>query len=90
MRRPETNEDAATLGLNALVWVIGDDTRRDRFLALTGIDPVELRARAGDPGFLAQLLGHLESYEPDLIACAEALAVAPTALVRARAELERA
>ena len=90
MRRPETNEDAATLGLNALVWVIGDDTRRDRFLALTGIDPAELRARAGDPGFLAQLLGHLEGYEPDLVACAEALDVTPTALVRARAELETA
>jgi len=90
MRRPETNQDAATLGLQALVWVIGDDTRRDRFLALTGIDPAELRARAGDPGFLAQLLGHLEAYEPDLIACAEALDVAPTVLVRARAELETA
>ena len=90
MRRPETNQDAATLGLNALIWVIGDDTRRDRFLALTGIDPAELRARAGDPGFLAQLLAHLEGYEPDLVACAEALDVTPTALVRARAELETA
>jgi hypothetical protein len=90
MRRPETNEDAATLGLRALVWVIGDDTRRDRFLALTGIAPAELRARAGDPGFLAQLLGHLESYEPDLIACAEALDITPTVLVAARAELETA
>ena len=90
MRRPETNEDAATLGLRALVWVIGDDTRRDRFLALTGIDPAELRARAADPGFLAQLLSHLESYEPDLVACAAALDVPPTALVMARAELETA
>ncbi|MGN5375513.1 DUF3572 domain-containing protein [Sphingomonas hankookensis] len=90
MRRPETNGDAATLALGALGWVIGDDTRRDRFLALTGIDPVELRARVGDPGFLAQLLGHLEGYEPDLIACADALAVSPAALVAARAELETA
>lgn len=90
MRRPETNEDAATIGLNALTWVIGDDARRNRFLALTGIAPAELRARAGDPGFLAQLLGHLEGYEPDLIACADALAVPPAALVRARTALETA
>ncbi len=90
MRRPETNEDAATLALRALVWVIGDDPRRDRFLALTGIAPADLRARAADPGFLAQLLAHLEAYEPDLLACADALAVPPAAIVAARAELETA
>jgi adenine/guanine phosphoribosyltransferase-like PRPP-binding protein len=90
MRRPETNEDAATLALRALVWVIGDDSRRDRFLALTGIAPADLRARAADPGFLAQLLAHLEAYEPDLLACADALAVPPAAIVAARAELETA
>ncbi len=88
MRRMETNEDAATLGLRALAWVVADATRAERFLALTGIDPAELRARAADPGFLAQVLTHLESYEPDLIACADALAVAPTDLVTARAGLE--
>lgn len=88
MRRMETNEDAATLGLRALAWVVGDTTRAERFLALTGIDPAELRARAADPGFLAQVLTHLESYEPDLIACADALAVAPTDVVTARARLE--
>ena len=90
MRRPETNEDAATLGLRALAWVVGHETRATRFLSLTGIDPADLRARAADPGFLAQLLIHLESYEPDLIACADALAVPPAALVAARAELETA
>lgn len=90
MRRPETNEDAATLGLRALAWVVGDETRATRFLSLTGIEPADLRARAADSGFLAQLLIHLESYEPDLIACADALGVPTPALVAARAELETA
>ncbi len=88
MRGTETNEDAATLALSALAWVVGDPTRAERFLALTGIDPGELRARAADPAFLAQLLGYLEAHEPDLIACADALGVAPTALVGARMTLE--
>jgi hypothetical protein len=37
---------------------------------------------------LAALLGFLESHEPDLIACAEALDRKPEHLVRARMELE--
>ncbi|KQM22612.1 hypothetical protein ASE73_13955 [Sphingomonas sp. Leaf24] len=90
MRQRETNQDAATLALQALGWVIGDETRASRFLALTGIDPADLRARAGEPSFLAQVVAHLESHEPDLLACADALAVPPAALVQARAELETA
>ncbi|KQN81148.1 DUF3572 domain-containing protein [Sphingomonas sp. Leaf62] len=90
MRQRETNQDAATLALQALGWVIGDATRASRFLALTGIDPADLRARAGEPSFLVQVVAHLESHEPDLLACADALDVPPAALVQARAELETA
>ncbi|KQM31323.1 DUF3572 domain-containing protein [Sphingomonas sp. Leaf10] len=90
MRQHETNRDAATLALQALGWIIGDETRASRFLALTGIDPADLRARAGQPAFLAQVLAHLEAHEPDLLACADALDVPPAALVQARAELETA
>jgi adenine/guanine phosphoribosyltransferase-like PRPP-binding protein len=88
MPRVETNAEA--IALQALVWTLGDSTRATRLLDLTGLDPVELRARAGEPALLAATLGFLEAYEPDLVACAEALAVTPAALVAARAELERA
>ena len=54
---------------------------------MTGLTPAELRARAGEPALLGAVLGYLEGYEPDLIACAEALAVKPQALVAARAAL---
>jgi hypothetical protein len=88
MAAAETNAEA--LALQALVWTLGDPARASRLLDLTGLDPAELRARAGDPVLLAATLGFLESYEPDLIACADALDVKPAALVSARAQLEAA
>ena len=83
-----TNDDATRLALRALAATLGDQGRAERFLALTGLDPTELRRRAGEPTLLAALLAFLENHEPDLIAVAEAIGVKPAALVAARAELE--
>ncbi|WP_420822095.1 DUF3572 domain-containing protein [Sphingomonas montana] len=80
-------DGAAALALNALVWTLGEPSRADRLLALTGLDPTDLRTRANDPAVLGAVLGFLESHEPDLIACAEDLGVAPDRLVRANALL---
>jgi adenine/guanine phosphoribosyltransferase-like PRPP-binding protein len=88
MALPETNAEG--LALQALVWTLGDSGRAQRLLDLTGLDPAELRARAGEPSLLAATLGFLEAYEPDLIACAEALDIPPAALVAARQTLETA
>ncbi|WP_294251099.1 DUF3572 family protein [uncultured Sphingomonas sp.] len=79
-----------TVALQALVWILSDSGRAARLLDLTGLDPATLRARAGEPALLAAALGFLESYEPDLIACADALDLSPAALVDARRQLERA
>jgi hypothetical protein len=81
--------DDAALALRALAWTLGDATRADRLLALTGLDPATLRARAGDAEVLVATLCFLENYEPDLIACAAALDTVPAALVTARQRLER-
>lgn len=78
------------IALQALVWVLGESGRANRLLDLTGLDPATLRARAGEPALLAATLGFLESYEPDLIACADALDLPPAALVAARRQLEQA
>jgi hypothetical protein len=86
MAAAETNPQA--LALQALVWTLGEPARASRLLDLTGLDPAELRERIGDPSLLAATLGFLESHEPDLIACADALEVKPAALVAARAVLE--
>ncbi|WP_084584100.1 DUF3572 domain-containing protein [Sphingomonas azotifigens] len=79
-----------TVALQALAWILSEPGRASRLLDLTGLDPATLRARAGEPALLAAVLGFLESYEPDLIACADALDLSPAALVDARHQLERA
>jgi hypothetical protein len=93
MRTRDSNKvanlgDAESLALQALVWILSDQDRAERLIAVTGLDPDDLRARAGEPAVLSAVLGFLENYEPDLIACAESLSVKPEALVRARAVID--
>ena len=79
---------AEAVALSALHWTLGSDERADRFLALTGMAPQDIRARISEPDFLAASLRFLESHEPDLVACAEALDLSPASLVDARRALE--
>jgi hypothetical protein len=88
MNEERNIDQAFTVGLQALAWTLGDLTRTDRMLAVTGLDTGDLRARAGEPALLAAILAFLEAHEPDLIACAEALDIKPGELVSARAMLE--
>ena len=76
------------MALRALAWTLAEQARADRMLALTGLAGDDLRERAMDPAVLAAVLGFLEAYEPDLIACAEALGVEPSHLVEVRKALE--
>lgn len=82
--------DPATLGLAALAATLGDERRAQRFLDLTGIGTDELRARAGDPRLLAALIAFLEAHEPDLVAVAKEIGVAPVQLIAARRALDPA
>lgn len=84
-----TPTDAQALALLALATTVSDERRGRRFLDLTGIETIDLRTRAGDPVLLAALLRFLEAHEPDLIAVAGEIRVAPAELVRAREALER-
>ena len=90
----ETNHnlggDAEILALQALGWVLQDKDRAQRLLALTGLDPRELRSGLEDPAMLASLLGFLANHEPDLIACAEAIGVPPERLAGAAQKLNYA
>lgn len=89
MKAPETNaQNAEALALSALVWILQEQDRAERLLALTGLAPDDLRARAGEPQVLGAVLAFLEGYEPDLIACAEAIDVKPADIVSARARLD--
>ena len=82
----QTNDEALALG--ALSWVLSDNGRADRFLALTGVTPEDLRERLGERTMLAAVLRFLEGHEPDLLAAADMLGVPPTALPDARRRLE--
>jgi len=87
MTLSDTNH-AATLALRALAWTLGEPARAERFLALTGLSPDDLRASAGDPSTLAAAIGFLESHEPDLVACADAIGATPQDLAEAGRRLD--
>ncbi len=92
MSSQETNRDsngADTLALNALVWVLQQPDRADRFLALTGLEGDDIRGRINDPALLDGVIAFLEAHEPDLIACACALDVSPGVLLGTRDRLGR-
>lgn len=75
------------MALGALGWLLGDDDRAARLLALTGLTPEALREGLGDPATLAAVMDFLCAHEPDLLAAADALAVSPQVLVAARESL---
>ena len=84
-----TNKEAAEqLALSSLGWTLSDPARAQRLLALTGLNPDDLRSRLGDREMLAELLSFLEAHEPDLIACAQELGTTPAELVHARQVLQ--
>jgi Na+-transporting NADH:ubiquinone oxidoreductase subunit NqrA len=80
--------EPATLALQALGWVLSDESRASRLLALTGLSPEILRDALAERSTQAAILGFLENHEPDLIACSQAIGAKPEALVAARRELE--
>jgi hypothetical protein len=86
--RGATPADPSALALDALAWILTDGKRAERMLDLTGLTPDRLREAITSRSLQSAILRFLESYEPDLVACAEALDVRPEALVSARRELD--
>ena len=65
-------EVSAALALRALEWLLRDDGRRERFMALTGCGPEDLRAAAQSSWLLVAVLDYLLSDESLLLAfCAD-------------------
>ncbi|MEN7537558.1 DUF3572 family protein [Aurantiacibacter flavus] len=80
--------DRATLALAALGWILADSARADRFLALTGLTPDGLREAIGESATHQAVFDFLAAHEPDLVAAADALGVAPGVLVDHRSVSE--
>jgi hypothetical protein len=88
--KPESPaRDPQALALAALGWVLSDENRAQRLLALTGLTPDTLRAGLGDAAVLGAVLEFLASHEPDLLAAADALGVEPAELAGAAQGLGR-
>ena len=46
---PPSADDDMALALTALAWILSDEARAERFLALTGLTPVALRGALESP-----------------------------------------
>jgi len=51
--------EAETIALNVLNFLTSNETRLERFMTLSGLDPAALKDNAGDPVFLAGILDYL-------------------------------
>jgi hypothetical protein len=81
-------EAAKSLAIEALSFLAKDLERLGRFLALTGVNPEEIRALARDPGFLVAVLDHVLSDQSSLQAFAREAGCDPAALEAARTALD--
>ncbi len=82
-----TPEAAEMLAIQALGFIAEDPERLAGFLASTGIPAEEIRAAAGEPGFLAGVLEHMLGDESLLIAFALSAGIDPAEVARARSAL---
>jgi hypothetical protein len=71
------------LAIQALTFLANDAEALSRFLALTGIEANQIRAAAGQPGFLAGVLEYICAHEPLLLGFAEAVGHKPQEIARA-------
>jgi Protein of unknown function (DUF3572) len=84
-KQPQLSKAAAeSIAIEVLTFLAGNPARLDRFLALSGIGLDNLRAAAGEAGFLAAILDHLASDESLLLAFAADTWHAPAMIAKAR------
>jgi hypothetical protein len=80
---PEAQETAVA----ALAWFAEDSERLQRFLAVSGLGPQNLRSAAADPGFFSAILDYLATDESLLIAFATHINLTPEFVMQARFRL---
>ncbi|MDO1581852.1 DUF3572 domain-containing protein [Rhizobium oryzicola] len=76
---PKPDETAAAI----LQWLANDLDMLGRFLAISGMQPNQLRGAINDPGFLAGMIDFVMGHEPTLMAFCEASEWKPEAVVAA-------
>ena len=86
-RSSTDEEEAQGLAIDALAWLAEDLDRLQRFLAVSGLGPQNLRSAASEPGFLGAVLDYLAANEHLLIAFATHRNVTPDSVMRGRERL---
>jgi hypothetical protein len=81
--------EATGIAIAALAHIAEDRAQVERFAALTGIDPANMRQASQDAGFLVAVLDYLAGHEPDLVAFAQSQGLDPALVMAAREVLER-
>ncbi len=76
------------IAVAALAHIAADPAHIERFAALTGIAPTEMRQASRSPGFFLAVLDYLGGHEPDLLAFATAQGLDPARVAAARDVLE--
>jgi len=66
-----------------LSWLADEPDMFSRFLALSGLQPGQLRSVIDDPGFLGGMIDFLMSHEPTLMAFCEATETRPETVAAA-------
>ena len=77
------------IATSALAFLASDPERIGRFLALSGLDPQNIRAASRSRSFLPSVLDHVMSDERLLIEFAQAENLPPEAVGAARATLRK-
>jgi len=80
-------EMAETTALECLAWLLGQDELLPVFMGATGVSEDDLRARAGEPEFLASVLDFVLMDDAWVMSCAGAIGQPPERLVQVRAAL---
>jgi hypothetical protein len=83
-----TAPDAELVAINALRFLAGRHEDLGHFLAVSGVNPADLRRLAGDPAFLGGILDFLLGNESLLLAFAADAGLPAEAVVRARRQLD--
>lgn len=84
---PMSQQSAMDLALAALVWIASDPDRAGAFLAASGAEAGDLRARATDPAFMGFVLDFILQSDDNVLEFSDVNANQPQDVAAARAAL---
>jgi hypothetical protein len=79
-RQPIDREAAEALAIQGLAFLAEEPARIQRFFLVTGLEPAEIRDRAGTPELLSAVLEHLAGDESLLLVFAASRNIAPESI----------